>query len=459
MKPARSSARPDWDPLPSGSDHDALFHGPAAQALLRAAQPATVAGNSYTFAVLDPGNLISSTIEAQISVDANYVIGLISHYLAWQGTMDFVVEIKPASALTFSDANGLLPSITQLHWNGSGWVNDTLAECLTGVDNQPASPDAGCTIYLGDDGTIRNYGFPVWFDPDPHFETNSGLPAGMHDFVGILTHEIFHGFGFNVNTVEWQSELTTTNGVSWFGGANAEALFGGPVPFLQGSDHYGNTADPSIPISRGLMFEFGNYERNRLDIGRIDLAILEDLGHHVKTEDGLSLFELIDTAPNLAGSPDNETLYGDYHANTLTGLGGADVLYGGSGADRLEGGLGNDWLEGGSGADIFVFSSLADSRLSALRSDGAKRLPDVIADFTSGVDKIDLSALDAVSFAAGDQAFSFIGSAAFSGQAGELRYELHGDNAFIFADRNGDRQPDFQIIAATPVLHAADFIL
>lgn len=459
MKAARASARPDWAPLRSASDDEALFHGPAAQALIAAAQPATVAGNAYTFAVLDPGNLISSTMEAQIAVDATYVIGLISHYLAWRGTMDFVVEIKPASELTFSDANGLLPSVTELSWNGSGWVNDTLAECLTGVDNQPANPDAGCIIYLGDDGTIRNYGSPVWFDPNPRFETNAGVPAGTHDFVGILTHEIFHSLGFNMNTVEWQSHLTTTNGISWFDGADSEALFGGPVPFLQGFDHYGDTADPTIAISRGLMFEFGNYALNRLDIGRIDLAILEDLGHQVKTAHGLPLFELIDDKPNLAGSSANETLYGDYHANGLTGLAGADALYGGSGADRLEGGLGADWLSGGSGADVFVFSSLADSRLGALRSDGAKHLPDVIADFASGMDKIDLSALDAVAGTAGNQAFAFIGSAAFSGQAGQLRFEMHGDNAFILADLDGDRHADFQIVAATPVLQAADFIL
>ena len=46
-------------------------------------------------------------------------------------------------------------------------VNQTLEECITGIDSNPSSPDAGCTIYLASDGSIRNYGFPVWFDPDP----------------------------------------------------------------------------------------------------------------------------------------------------------------------------------------------------------------------------------------------------------------------------------------------------
>ena len=458
MRPVKSLAGAGWEPLPSNIDDEAIFHGTAGREFLRGESAAALPDNAYTFTLRDPDNLISAEIEAQIGVDAQYVIGLIGRYLSWQGTMDFAIEIRPASA-NASDADGLLPSITQLSWNGSGWVNDTLVECLTGVDKQPNSSDAGCTIYLADDGTIRNYGSPVWFDPDPRFDTMAGVPAGKHDFVGILTHELFHGFGFNVATQVWQDHLTTSNGISWFSGDRTNALYGGPVPFIQGFDHYGKAEDPTIPISRGLMFQYGNYEVNRLDIGRIDLAILADLGLKVKTFDGLPLFELVDNALNLNGSAAGDALYGDYHANSLTGQGGADTLLAGAGDDRLEGGLGTDWLGGGTGADVFVFASLADSRLSALRSDGHKIRPDAIADFASGIDKIDLSALDAASGTPGDQAFTFIGANAFSGQAGELRYESHGDHQFIFADLDGDRYADFQIVAVTPMLQATDFIL
>jgi Ca2+-binding RTX toxin-like protein len=207
------------------------------------------------------------------------------------------------------------------------------------------------------------------------------------------------------------------------------------------------------------MFQYGNYEGNRLDIGRIDLGILADLGHTVKTFDGLPLFELVDNATNLNGSAAGDLLYGDYHGNVLTGQAGGDVLLGGGGGDRLDGGLGADWLGGGTGADVFVFASLADSRLGALRSDGHKIRPDIIADFASGTDKIDLSALDAASGTPGNQAFTFIGANAFSGQAGELRYETHGDYKFIYADLDGDGYADLQITAATPLLQTADFIL
>ena len=40
------------------------------------------------------------------------------------------------------------------------------------------------------------------------------------------------------------------------------------------------------------MWQYGNYELNRLDIGRVDLAVLQDLGHQIKTYEGLPLFEL-----------------------------------------------------------------------------------------------------------------------------------------------------------------------
>ncbi len=458
MKKIRSLATPGRDESPLNMGDEAIFHGAAGRDILGATSLGPQ-GNAYTFSILDPGNLVSSAIEAQIQTDAQYVIGLISRYLTWQGTMDFAIEIRPASANPYTGTNGLLPSVVQLTWNGSGWVNDTIVEALTGVDNQPGNPDAGCTIYLGSDGTIRNYGSAVWFDPNPQFDTPAAVPAGMHDFIGIFTHELFHGFGFNVSTVDWLGHITTSNGIAWFDGANAEALYGGAVPFNPGFDHYGVTSNPAITINRGLMYEFGNYEGNRLDIGRIDLAILEDLGHTLKTSGGLPLFELLDGQPNLAGSAASEALYGDYHANSLTGQAGTDRLHGGAGADRLDGGPGIDVLDGGAGADMFVFTDLADSRRPALRSDGAKTFPDVIIDFAPGTDRIDLSALDAVASVDGDQAFTFIGSAAFTGQAGQLRCEAFGDRTFILGDVNGDGGADFQILALTPVLQAIDFVL
>lgn len=416
--------------------------------------------NAYTFQIIDPKDLVSSAIEADITRCAQYVIGLISHYLDWQGTLDVAIEIRPAADLTWSDANGLLPTLSDVRWDGSAWINDTLVECRTGVDGNPAQPDAGCTIYLGDDGTIRNYGFPVWFDPNPLLEVDPHVPAGTHDFVGILTHEFFHALGFYQVTAQWQAQLHSQGNLSYFVGPHVSSLIdGGGLAFIPGTDHYGDLSTPSVGITRGLMFEYGNYEQNRLDIGRIDLAVLADLGQSIKTSAGLPLFELDDRAPNVTGTAKSEQVFGDYHANVLHGGAGNDALLGGSGNDTLYGDGGADGLYGEGGADIFAFTITADSLDYAMRSDGAKLKPDVISDFTSGVDKIDLSAIDAVAGTGANDAFTFIGANAFTHHAGELRCELHNGVAQIYADVDGDGVADLHILANTPVILAADFVL
>ena len=80
---------------------------------------------------------------------------------------------------------------------------------------------------------------------------------------------------------------------------------------------------------------------------------------------------------------------------------------------------------------------------------------DTIMDFARG-DKIDLSALDANAKMAKDQAFNFIGSSAFSGKAGELRY----DGTTIYGDVDGNGVADFSIIISNhATLSGSDFIL
>ena len=93
-----------------------------------------------------------------------------------------------------------------------------------------------------------------------------------------------------------------------------------------------------------------------------------------------------------------------------------------------------------------------------LRSDGVKFTPDVLLDFTSGVDRIDLSAIDAIAGTA-DDAFAFIGTAAFSNQAGQLRFEAADGLVHIFGDVDGDGIADLHIIAGGPQVLAADFVL
>ena len=129
--------------------------------------------------------------------------------------------------------------------------------------------------------------------------------------------------------------------------------------------------------------------------------------------------------------------------------------------------LGNDDLVGTSGDDAIYGYDPADpantdggnDRLSGLDSVAAGR--DTIDDFQQGADHVDLAAIDADTSAAGDQAFSFIGSAAFSHAAAQLRQTGDGaGNTVIEGDIQGDGVGDFQILLkGAYALQGADFIL
>jgi len=303
--------------------------------------------SQFTVTVKGAG-LIDSTTEKNITQAATYVGNLLDRYIVWKGTLDIEVQVKPASALTWSTANGLLPALGQITWTGSGYTNSTLEECLTGIDTNTKLPDAGCTIYLASDGTIRNYGSPVWFDPNPQFDVKPELPKGYFDFIGVLTHEIFHCLGFYGATDQWKKFVVKDGAQGYFDGPITKSLLGGALPLSpsDNSDHYGNTALATNNAPRGLMWQYGNYELNRLDIGRVDLAVLQDLGYQIKTYEGLPLFELSDSASNVTGTSKSETLYGNYQANVILGYGGNDILDGGLGIDtaKYNNAKSNYWL-------------------------------------------------------------------------------------------------------------------
>lgn len=154
---------------------------------------------------------------------------------------------------------------------------------------------------------------------------------------------------------------------------------------------------------------------------------------------------------NILTGDGSDVLIGNAGRDTLAAGGGNDKIHGDAGNDILTGGLGEDRMNGGLGADTFVYQGTADS----LR--GSK---DTIMDFNHGQgDLIDLHSIDANTMKAGNQAFSFIGTSAFSGHARELHYAVnaHGD-AVVSGDVNGDGKADFAItLHSTAHLMATDF--
>jgi Ca2+-binding RTX toxin-like protein len=173
---------------------------------------------------------------------------------------------------------------------------------------------------------------------------------------------------------------------------------------------------------------------------------------------------------NVQGTNTGDTLTGDGKANRLLGNGGADFINGGggndsidggtskdfidggSGADKISGGEGNDDLTGGSGADTFQFFFLKDVGVGASGRDS-------ISDLEKGLDKIDVSVLDANAALAGNQAFSFIGTSQFSNE-GQVRAVAANFGQLLQFNTTGDGVAEFEIFVETPLqISGSDLIL
>ncbi|HEY8592025.1 MAG TPA: calcium-binding protein [Sphingomicrobium sp.] len=143
----------------------------------------------------------------------------------------------------------------------------------------------------------------------------------------------------------------------------------------------------------------------------------------------------------------NVVFYGGTGNDLLVGGLADDFLSGEDGNDRIVGGRGFDSFSGGAGSDRFIFVNVDDKR-------------DYINDFEVQADVIDLSAIDADLTASGDQAFTFIGGASFSGLGGEVRGANENGSYVLLADVNGDKVADFIIdLGVAPALSATNFVL
>lgn len=214
--------------------------------------------------------------------------------------------------------------------------------------------------------------------------------------------------------------LVGTSGNDWMdGGAGADTMAGGFGDDTYVVDNKNDkvrdlTGQGTDTVLSSVDFELGNYTENLTLTG---LGALHGKGNDL--------------------------------ANVLIGNDGMNEIDGGGGNDILIGGGGKDQLVGGSGADIFKYLNITDSLV------GSKR--DTIEDFRVGVDKIDLSAIDAVAGTDTNDAFVLI-LTGFTHVAGQLRFDTA--KHILMGDVNGDGVADFEIaLAGVSQLSSNDLIL
>lgn len=220
-------------------------------------------------------------------------------------------------------------------------------------------------------------------------------------------------------------------------GSRSSGLIDGGV----GSDTIG--ASGTVDLERGFVLAGGQRITIR-NMENISLSGFLD-GAVARGNDGRNVIEA-------EFAFDSVTLRGAGGADTITGGDSADRLFGDEGNDRLDGGAGADRLTGGTGRDVFRF---VDDFFS--RPPEADR---IMAFSRAQGDRIDLTGMDADTNVEGTQPFRFIASTAFSGRAGEVRFDADAVETRIQLDINGDALPDMNIFLDQPMLlQAADFIL
>ena len=134
---------------------------------------------------------------------------------------------------------------------------------------------------------------------------------------------------------------------------------------------------------------------------------------------------------------------------TLSVFGLTSVMSGTVKNDVLSATDGVDEITGGAGSDRFVFAH-AKTLTPAIK--------DVVTDFISKTDKIDLQKIDADSTKSGNQAFKLVTN--FEGKAGQLIIEQSGANTLLSGDVNGDGTADIQIqLTGVASIVTTDFIL
>ncbi|WP_100366326.1 M10 family metallopeptidase C-terminal domain-containing protein [Yoonia maricola] len=300
--------------------------------------------------------------------------------------------------------------------------------------------NSGNNIYdIGDDAWVS-----IWDTGGTDTIRYTGSADVMIDLRAATLQYADGGGGFISTADGLAGGFTIANGVvieNATGGSGDDLLIGNDADnTLTGNggsdDIYGGQGDDEINTGSGNDYADGNSGSDEINATSGTNTIFGSSGF-----DAITGGSGVDT---IFGGSGDDVISGGDSGDTLYGGRGDDTISGDGGADIIIGGLGSDTLTGGSGADDFVFQFVSDS----LAGSGNR---DTINDFQTGIDDIDLSNIDGL---------SFVGTAGFSGTSGEVRLNENGGDTIIQMDSNGDGNADLEIfVDGVTGLSESDFIL
>ncbi|TCS18439.1 calcium-binding protein [Caulobacter sp. BK020] len=171
------------------------------------------------------------------------------------------------------------------------------------------------------------------------------------------------------------------------GGGGADALFSGT-----GTTYFTYTAASDSNAAAYDIIHGFKAGTDKLDLGGLNASnvsiVNHDGGTFVFGRSGAESFQIASTqtinGSDLLGLSGGIYIVGGDAGGVLIGSSNGDTVIGGASVDVIRGGGSGDALFGGAGADVFVYGGVDDSRPSSL---------DILHDFQTGVDALDLSAL------------------------------------------------------------------
>ncbi|MEZ5829022.1 MAG: M10 family metallopeptidase C-terminal domain-containing protein [Hyphomicrobiales bacterium] len=379
-------------------------------------------------------------------------------------------------------------------------TNDAIVSTINVGPKGKVFSDSGIAIYANHQVTIVNEGkiaggttsIDLWTGHDKvinsgKIDGNVSLGGGNDSFInfqkidGKVKHGTVDGF---INLGEGHDVFKGGNKAEWVEdgpGSDLYYLGGGSDRYIATVFDSGDNPD-TVDGGKGI----DTYDASlataavRINLDKVDHD-LSPINNDAFTSAGTAITggagigvgtDKIKNFENVIGGSASDAIYGNAAANKLEGRGGGDNLFGyggndtligGDGSDALAGGKGKDTLWGGNGGgagdgvlDWFQFFKTSDSGLT-------KKTRDVIMDFETGLDKIDVSFIDAntKNGTGTNDAFSFVGYGPFNKNPGEIKAVNQGNDTLVQGDVNGDGKADFSILLKdfTFTLFSSDFIL
>jgi len=310
----------------------------------------------FTITYTDPSGVAKNTPLIGPTIEA--ALKYLDQYVVFKGKVDIEVVIGPTDSGHFAGSSDLIIVGDK---DGKALVNSTIVgEAATGKDPFPFASDI--QIYIDPDSEdFKN----TWWDPNIATSLKGVVPLDKSDAFSTMLHELLHGMGMtgyrDENTgalsgqymTVWDSLIEVKDGKAFFIGDSTTALLQGfdaeiHVGGSQGLSHLGGADDTAESDSWWMassVMHWQTYYGERYQIGRLELAMLEDLGWQVKPttivnvlndwDDDPSYFNIgWETAEQFTGSRWNDLLDGRGGNDVFTASAGEDLIYGGDGKDE-----------------------------------------------------------------------------------------------------------------------------